>query len=624
MIFGVVVCISLIVSVFLDMVIFNMNFFKLDKDQRGIINIEYNDLNLHDMKKEEGKLIVTGDDPYFSIKRNMYISFLRIGLSNKSSEVDISYRSKKVAVIDKKKYIRNKNINDDIYMKVNENSNDIIFNIKVNDNVKELSIDNISVDNSYTVNYLRILSVFIILVLVSFMIINAKLISEKLHISFLVIALSIGSLMVILMPPFYGMDEREHFIKAYETASGEFRFGEVKPVNWTTNIDEFFIYRDGPVTFNSYKERKEFMKKMYNKDYSHPGIFRTCSEPYLSVGYIPASIGIFIGKNFKLPLMATFYLGRMVSMIMYSIIGTLCIKYAKVAKKTVFCVLLLTVSLLSSSVYSADSMAIIFSVLSVVSFINMLSDEDGRVTLKDIFIFIFSVSIATMSKIAYALLCILILCVPTKKFMESNKKKVYMYKMMVLLICGLACLGTLRFAMDKPINQWGIPGVDDVVQKSFIFHHPIKYLEIVIKNVMTSFGGYFIESSSSLFYAQKLPEFFSILITVTLFIIAFIDNEEDKLTLTIWEKATMLLSIILCLGMVITAIYISFNAALSNNIIGVQSRYFIPLMLPFLLLFKNNSIRHNFKDKHVNYVISWIFAGTLITASIQLLLQFNV
>lgn len=616
--------ILLIISIGLEMIIFNARIFKLDKNERGIINIGYNDLSLHNMEERGGRLIITGDQPYFSIKRHMYISYLRIGLNNNSSEVDVSYNSKKVSVMDKKIYVRNSNINDDIYMRINEKSDDIIFYITVKDNVQDLSIDKISVDNSYTVNYLRVLTVFVILVLVSFMIINSKLISEKLHISFLVISLTIGSLMVILMPPFYGMDEREHFIKAYETASGEFRFGEIKPVNWTTNIDEFFVYRDGPRTFNSYKERKEFMKKLYNKDYSNPGIFRTCSEPYLSVGYIPAAIGIFIGKNLKLPLMATFYLGRMMSMIMYSLAGTLCIKCAKVAKKIVFCVLLLTVSLLSASVYSADSMAIVFSVLAVVTFINMLSNKDGEITLKSIFIFILSVSIATMSKIAYAPLCILILCVPTKKFLDSNKKKAYMYKMIVLLICGLVCLLTLTFAMDKPINQWGIPGVDDVVQKDFIFHHPIKYLGIVVNNVIINFDEYFTENATFLFYAKELPKIFSILITVTLFIIAFIDNESDKLILSIGQKVIMLLSIILCWGMVITAIYISFNPALSNNIIGVQHRYFIPIMLPFMLLFRNCSIKHNFKDRNVNYIISWIFAGTLITASIQLLVQFSM
>ena len=60
-----------------------------------------------------------------------------------------------------------------------------------------------------------------------------------------------------------------------------------------------------------------------------------------------------------------------------------------------------------------------------------------------------------------------------------------------------------------------------------------------------------------------------------------------------------------------TALYLSFTPVGSLVINGVQSRYFIPLILPLLIIINTNKIKTNFNKERLYYV--YIILLTIIS-----------
>ena len=52
-----------------------------------------------------------------------------------------------------------------------------------------------------------------------------------------------------------------------------------------------------------------------------------------------------------------------------------------------------------------------------------------------------------------------------------------------------------------------------------------------------------------------------------------------------------------------TALYLSFTPVGSINIAGVQPRYYIPLLLPFFMIFYTDKVEAKWKDSSYNMII---------------------
>lgn len=78
-----------IISVFLEIFIFNSYYFKINKNDRGLHTVDINSLILNDLKIENNKLYITGKNPYFKISNNQYVSLLRLDLDRGSESFQI-------------------------------------------------------------------------------------------------------------------------------------------------------------------------------------------------------------------------------------------------------------------------------------------------------------------------------------------------------------------------------------------------------------------------------------------------------------------------------------------------------------------------------------------------------
>ena len=89
------------------------------------------------------------------------------------------------------------------------------------------------------------------------------------------------------------------------------------------------------------------------------------------------------------------------------------------------------------------------------------------------------------------------------------------------------------------------------------------------------------------------------------------DNKTiEKIKIGKWMKIFVIIFVILCTIGIYTALYIVWTPQIagkigSNEITGVQGRYFLPLIMPLLLLLCNIRIRDNkfFKIVRDNYLL---------------------
>ncbi|MDD3223913.1 MAG: DUF2142 domain-containing protein [Clostridium sp.] len=609
------------ISIFLEAFVFNLSYFKMSKVDRGIHNVKKQDIILKNMKFEDNKLYITGTNPYFKISSDRYVSFLKLELYKGSESFSIYSGDSKGNV--SKVYNSNSDVKNFVYIEVNKNIKNIKFYITASNNKKYISIKSISEDNKFYFNIIRFILIFGFLYLIFMLVVYREFLKKNLHIAFLIISLTLGTIISICVPPYYSFDECAHFIRTYETASFDFNFSRTKKSSWVSNIDEFFSYNAHNDMYNSYKDRLSNAEIFSKNDYSNVKHFNSPEDTYLFVPYVPAAIGIFIGKLLKLPFILTFYLGRLFSLLIYSLIGAFIIKHIKIAKRLVFMILLFPPAIVTAGAYSVDPMTNILTIGSVAIFIDMLFAKKNSIIYKKIIGFGFCIALASMCKVPYAPLSLLIFAVPDDKFKTYKNINVILSKILSLIPVGLAAAGTFLYGIIKHVNQWAIPGVNPKGQILFIIKNLPEYIYIVYKFTATNILGDFQAAISLLAYCGSIDSIWCFIILITLFVVAFSDDESDILNLNKKEKIIILISVLLSWGLAISALCITFTPVGKNTIDGVQGRYIIPLLLPLFLLFKNNKIVNKFKKENLNYLLIVEFAVILMISALKIFLQFN-
>ncbi len=606
-----------IIAVIAESFIFNFAYFTVPKAERGLSELNLEDLKLNNIDKKGNELIVKGEKPSFEIDSSNKVLRLKIELISGTGNFNVQQEDGKI------EYKSDTDFKNYLILKV-ENGKDMKFNVAPQGESKTISINSIQIDNEFSFNYLRVFLIFSLIAILEYFILFSKVAKEKLHITFFVIAILLGNCLALLTPTYFPYDEKDHFIKTYQTSRGVFGFSkEEVPIKWIDNSDDFLKIDTTRSRFNNYEERVEYEKKFSSKEYNREEAYYTSAVTYLSVPYIPSALGIFIGRLIGLSFIHTFYLGRIFSVIAFAIVGSITIKKVKAVKRLIFTIALLPAVLYLVGSYSADPMTLIFALAGAGIFINMLASKENGVNYRHIVGFAICISIVAMGKVPYAPLSLLILLVPKKKFNINNKNKVLLIKFIVLAVIGIVTIAAILFSRSKGLSQWKMPGADSTKQVLYILHNPLQYARTCLKFISESALSYFEGVSTSLCYVKQLDKIWLVYSMAILFGLAAIDNETHIVKLRVIDKIVIFISIAVAWELVITAIYMAYAPAGAAEIYGVQGRYFAPLMLPFLLLFQTDKVTNNFNKKNMNLVLSLMILLPLLALIFRVFLNYN-
>ncbi len=433
---------------------------------------------------------------------------------------------------------------------------------------------------------------------------------------FVLIALFFGILFVFILPPFQSVDEGMHFFRTYQISEGKFisqniegAVGDEIPaslskfyemyVPFIRNIDKKTgisdIKRD--LLFPLNKEEKVFTRF-------------TNTSLYSPVCYISQLPGVIAGKIAGLSLGGLYYLGRISNLISYCLLVFFALRITPFFKCPMFLLALMPMSLSLAGAYTCDVAVLGLNFLWMAVILKVMTLPQ-KVTFSNKWVIILAVLglLISLSK-SYILLLPLIFLLPPKFF---NTKKDYFISTLGILAVAIAGLAFWSFCIRGLSLDMNNSFANSAMQMEFIKSHPFAYIFVLIKTFFVKTPRLLITMIGVLGWQDtKLDWITYIAYPVLMYFAVCADNFDFKPER--WQK--ILIWIVLIAGTIITytSLYIMWSPVGNSVILGLNGKYFIPLMLPLCLIFKNSIAKYDYDKVKLAIIIAVI----LILASSEL------
>jgi len=468
---------------------------------------------------------------------------------------------------------------------------------------KSVSIDNVYIDNNYGFDCC-LLSLFVIVyvVFVSLLYVYSKGF-EKIYVLFAAMYISFGTFMIINMPPSAGSswDDQIHFRSVVQTIQFD-DYQKTEAEDIVIGLKSNFYYYDHD------EEQKNYINNIDNLD-KNVSIERNNKNviSYTSISYLPASILYNSLKTVGVSFSLRYNIVRIASVVMDALIIAYAIKIIKKYKLLLFSVGLIPEGLFIASNYNYDAFIFAFTILGFASFINM--NNSDKVKTRDVLTFIVSITLATLTKVIYGPLLLLLFLIPNSKFKSvKNGKNVKKVLLIVTFLAMVAFIIPVIFSNVAISDGRGGSNVSLVLQAKYILKNPISAFMVLSSHVINHYFAYTISSQAMLFFAYRgsiLPEVYTLLAFI--FILSFLGSCEEKNDDKLLSKAFIefLVFIIICATWLI--LYLSFNNVGSSTIGGVQPRYFMPLILYMIYPLITSKISCKFDKKNLLVVITALY-----------------
>jgi uncharacterized membrane protein len=488
------------------------------------------------------------------------------------------------------------------------NLNNSFVNIK--NNVKSITIQlpegvtvgDFAVHNAKDSNGYRILYISVFVGVFLFLLLFKKEIGKRVELGFLIISMTIGMLFIALQPPqFTSWDEHIHFYHVFDFFDG-------KHVDW--NQAEYYAYINPEsmekVAFTS-KEEKALQIQYFNENTQDSGYSYDKSSFTVSrLGYLHMAIVVAAGKFIGLPFYVVYLLGKIANLMMYCILMFFAIKSIPIAKNLLAALALMPTPMVLATAYSYDVALIGFLSLGTAMLIREFYYPEKKISRIMLVCIPVLFLYGSCPKAIYIPLMLSAVFLPMKKF--KNKKQYWIWKTVVIVACLLLMLTFLIPTAGNTMASDVRGGDTDVGQQlQMVLAHPWAYIQILFKNISKTFNSYVmgIESISTMAY-EGVFEFY-MLVTALILGVACTEprktmNGMTKKSMNIFKISTLPL-VAGVMALIWTALYLAFTEVGEVVIQGVQGRYYIPLLLPLLMIFYTDKIYTKWKQENYSFVM---------------------
>lgn len=418
----------------------------------------------------------------------------------------------------------------------------------------------------------------------------------KLHWLFAVSALILGAAASAIISPYKVADEETHFQTAY-------RYSNVMLGAATFEVGE------GDMMMRACDTARTPLVYSPSGDAAYPkasvsawgacanGLFAPCGDETMvtvkgaNAGnicqYIPAALGISLGRLLHLNTVGVLYLGRLLNLLVFVLLGTLAVRLAPFAKPMFFSVgtLLMTVHQGMSLSYDAliNGLAFLFTALCLY----LAYEKDIRFTGGVIGLCVTAALLAGAKAGVYIFLVGLLLPVLRRKSMPLKKRwlaagAVVGSMLLALIVFNLAKVLAVAEETVSP---------DQTMALSFAFAHPKAFLQMLI-NSFISLKSWYLGTmlGSSLCWLNMGTEYFYLIVTAILLVLSSMMQTGEKPALRRTDKG-MLLAIVIASVLALFLASLTWTPIGSSTIQGIQGRYFLPLLPLLMLVLRTPRIR---------------------------------
>lgn len=322
-----------------------------------------------------------------------------------------------------------------------------------------------------------------------------------------------------------------------------------------------------------------------------------------SVYFLPAT-GITVARIMGLNSIYLVLFGRMANLILFILLGTLGIYFLPRFKEFIFLVSLLPTTIELAASYSYDAV-MISSMIFFVSYVFFLAHEKKEFDIKDLVIVSLIAGLVLPCKMVYFPMLLMLFSIPLYKFKFRGKVdgKIKKENIAFFLTSAVVVLLSWVFAMYL-VNRSTVVGystsntssLEWAGEKSYtigyLLHNKLKAVKLFYNTLLlqleyyhkTMFGAYLGHADD----VVGIPYIGFLVLNIGMIFSVFGEAKEKQLLIK--ERVLTGISIFFVIFLVLLSMLIAWTPISSEFIEGVSGRYFIPVLLPLLMICRNNKI----------------------------------
>lgn len=489
-----------------------------------------------------------------------------------------------------------------------ENEYGIVRNCMINQERSKQSIAYSVIDgNCFHLRNFYWLIVLLILILIAMTylmyIYNVKLYKA----SFGIIVL-IGIIYTLIVPQFSVPDEYTHYLTSYSQSSillGKKAFDEHGNVLLYEDSSNTLIRASHP-TVNEYVKEYDGLIGKDKFKINRPYISRA-PLTLGSFGYFPQVLGVSLGRILGLNGIQIGILGRISGLLLFGILISYSLKIIpKFFEKVLFTISILPMTLQQVCSYNYDSVLFTASFF-LFAYLLYLVYEKEKINKLDIALVTLSSIIIATIKFVYLPILGLGLLIPREKFTLKHGK------ILVILMLVVLSLGSYLVVMKCNSLFWNVHESNtsslidyNTYTVSQVIQHPLREIVIIIATFQKFTADYISQMISGPlgWLEMNVPALQLSGFLMMLFYSLFSVEKKSKMDRNV-KVCSGLFSMLMIL-IVILALQISWTPDNSLIVVGVQGRYFLPI-LPMILLAMKDLL--TVKAENTNIIL---FYGNII------------
>lgn len=413
---------------------------------------------------------------------------------------------------------------------------------------------------------------------------------------FLILCLLWGLIFLCVNPPFQSPDEPEHMLKMWGYTQKTLRY-QVKNGQTGLELPQSLAY-----LYNFYN-----VYRLSNNKIPYKSTIQALEVPlaketttflphtptsYTPVSYFPSFIILWIMKFLNIKPLCMMYILRFCSLLVYLALVYYSIKTTPCTKWMFLFFGILPVNIMQACSVSTDGITAGVIMLYIACTLKLAFSKDTLPNTKQIVIWGALITFVSLLKFAYLPFILLYFLIPEEKF--QTPKSYYTNFLLIVLInifiTGVFLCGVIS---SPSINTYGLG------------HHFINKPELIKEIVLSPFAYIKMLFASAIFLKKFLYQNMISSIGVTLAMIPlkythlawaglicsvfYTDIKEKICNVTFKNKLWITAAVVLSFVLIMTSVYLVYQT--KPYIVGVQGRYFTPLIPLILLLFYTKKFR---------------------------------
>ena len=426
----------------------------------------------------------------------------------------------------------------------------------------------------------------------------------------------IGLIFMAVMTPMSVPDEQFHYESAYQISSKI--LGEDHTIMDVTYRNYSHYSGHENVASAYWRFIDQFDQPLEMKE-RYETVTTDIDDLQYIVYFFPQTVGVLLGRVFKLNFIKTFYFGRFTNLLFFVGCVFYSIRKAPIHKNLFGILCCMPMFIQQCSSYSYDCFTTGLCLIVIAYFLKWLHGEED-ITLKEAIVVFLAVLGLAPAKIVYGLFIVPFFFIPKQRFGSLKKKALILTAISVPVIYMLAStlipqiarlfnrieetygetanggvkVKTAGLSSNlKPLNfDTDIPDEEKehrLFSIGFIVEYPIYTLKLVLYTVRYSIKKWFYDSLGRTLsgVTMVLPLDLTHMLALVALLAAFV--KEDHVT-GLGIKAVILCTCIAIAGLILLGFLLSWTHRDETMIMGVQGRYFSPLLPYFFMLFNNRRI----------------------------------